>query len=804
MKRKVKAVGATALALTMAVSGIPFNSGVATAASDYKYDDRYSLGWKSGIVAYEGDANSKSLEEAGVPVYAGSKDNAFGAEIEQEWDADSLILTRPVQFTTADGEVHDIESMLTNFDFIADPTAIDNSAVDGKLYVYGTTEGIDYKNGVMAGNGYNNHSLTILSTTDMVNWTDEGFMDTQNLTNQVSDSDEKVKCAWATKAWAPSGLAFDGDGDGQDEYYLFHTNSGAVGYVMSDSPTGPWRDPLKKTMFAGVPGVKWCFDPAVLRDDKGDAYVYFGGGVWNGSDAEKKEHPDGIAHPKTGRVCKLKFNENGEAFADGEPQEMDTFYLFEDSEINQFNGKYYYSYCANFSVPSSEKLVKSGSIAVYVSSDPMNIAFDPYDENGEERTKFTDSDGVYHHYLGTILENPSVIYGESYNNHHHMQSFKGHDYIFYHSTVLNNTLYRVNNQYRCLHVDEINVDADTDEITIEPSYEGAEQIESFNPYYDLVPEKKAKYINATTTSYSAGVKSTLSDEMTNVKNNNETLNNGSPMVLDEINTGDWTKLQGVDLGNGPVKFEAVLASTTDNGAIEVFLDDPTKASNKIATVNVRNTGDIDSFDTVSTDIKGSYTGVHDLYFVFRGEDYRVAAWKFTENSAAPATATPSPTAQPTAQPTQTPAAASATPAPVNETDYTKTYKVANLNYKISKSGTATVKSPVKKTNKSVTIPAAVKVEGKSYKVTAISPGAFKGCKKLSSVTIGSNVKAIGSNAFSGCSALKKITVKSSVISSVGKNAFKGTSKKLTAKVPKKSLTKYKKSFAGKGQKIRIK
>ena len=33
---------------------------------------------------------------------------------------------------------------------------------------------------------------------------------------------------------------------------------------------------------------------------------------------------------------------------DGEPQVLDTYYFFEDSEINQFNGKYYYSYCTNW------------------------------------------------------------------------------------------------------------------------------------------------------------------------------------------------------------------------------------------------------------------------------------------------------------------------------------------------------------------------------------------------------------------------------------------------------------------------
>mgnify|MGYP004607949533 FL=1 len=788
MKKKFKRVGALTLAAAMAATLVQGDAGKADAPGNYSYFNDYTLGWNGGITAYK-DGKQVSLEAAGASVLNNKDDNVFAPESEQAWDTKDLVLTQPVQFTTNDGKVHDVESMLTNFDFIADPTAIDNSAVDGKLYVYGTTEGFTYKGGTLQGNGYDNHSLTILSTTDMVNWTDEGFMDTQNLTNEPSDSGSKTKAGWAVKAWAPSGLAYDGDGDGDLEYYLFHTNSGAVGYVMSDSPTGPWRDPLQKTLFTqGSPncsGVVWCFDPAVLVDDKGDAYVYFGGGTTNDK-----------AHGKTGRVCKIGFKPGtGEVVMDGEPQEMDTYYMFEDSEINQFNGLYYYSYCANFNVPGNDKWTKSGSIAVYVSSDPMDIAFDPAGENGD---KYTDENGVYHHYLGTVLDNPSTIYGESYNNHHHMQSFKGHDYIFYHSTVLNNVLYRDNKQYRCLHVDEINVDKDTDAITITPSYEGASQIENFNPYTNF--DGSEKVINATTTSYSAGVSSRQSDSR---------INNGlSPMVLDNINTGDWTKIQGVDFGNGAVKLEAEVASETDDAAIEVFLDDPTKASNYVGTLKVKNTGSQDDFQTISTDITAEVKGVHDVYFVFRGTDYDVATWKFTETTER--SATPAPTTQQTTAPAiQAPAAqtpVAQAPVQTPAVDYNKTYTVGNNSYKISAAGTATYTGAVKKTVKSVTIPNSVKVGNKSYKITAIAAKAFKDCKKLKSVTIGKNVKSIGAKAFYNCKSLKKITVKGTALKSVGKAALKNTASKLTIKVPAKKAAAFKKIFKGKGQskKARIK
>ena len=785
MKRKIKCIGATVLSFAMLVSLIPGNLSKADSEGSYSYIQDYTLGWAGGKIAvYEGGTTSKSVEEAGINVYDGENDNPFEAQTDQAWDEPNLKLSQPVQFTTSDGVVHPVESMLTNFDFIADPTAIDNSDVDGKLYVYGTTEGFTYKNGVMADNGYDNHSLTVLSTSDMVNWTDEGFMDTQNLGNEPSYSDNKVKAGWAVKAWAPSGLKYDGDGDGDYEYYLFHTNSGAVGYVVGDSPNGPWRDPLGKTLFTqsspNCSGVVWCFDPAVLVDDKGDAYVYFGGGT-----------TDDKAHGKTGRVCKIDFDSDGSVVMDGEPQVMDTYYMFEDSEINQFNGKYYYSYCANFNVPGNDKWTKSGSIAAYVSTDPMDIAFDPAGENGDQ---YTDENGVYHHYLGTILDNPSVIYGQSYNNHHHMQSFKGHNYIFYHSTVLNNSIHRSSHSYRNLHVDEITIDEETDNITCEPSYEGAEQIENFDPYKNF--DGSEKIINATTTSYSAGVKSTRDDDMVLDSKN------GSPMVLDCIDTGDWTKIQGVDLGNGVKEIAAEIKSNTNEGAIEVFIDDPTFISNRIASIPVSVS---DMYDMVSVPVSEDVSGVHDVYFVFRGSDYTVASWKFTEKAADIPTTPDVPNPPVVSNPPVDTVTPSNSPAPSTAVDTTKTYTVGKADYKITDAAAATVQVvSADKKAASVVIPASVTIEGKAYAVTDIAAGAFKNCKKLKSVTIGKKVKSIGAKAFYKCSALKKITIKSTSLKKVGKAAFKGINAKAKIKVPAKKLKAYKKVLKGKGQKKSVK
>lgn len=582
----------------------------------YSYFNDYTLGYdtkEEKVVAYKNGAQM-SLEEAGAKVYDNFGDNVFEQQTaSNNWDTPAIKLTAPLQYTTADGTVHDIDSMLTNFDFIADPTALDNSDVDGKLYVYGTNEGFDYADGKLAANSYSNHSLSILSTSDMVNWTDEGLMDNGNLTNLPDSAlaKNKVTNKWTTKAWAPSALKIDGDGDGEDEYYVFYTDGGGVGYVRGDSPVGPWYDDLGKKLFTsqseGCSGVKWCFDPAVLADDKGNAYVYFGGG----NDEEK--------YVQTGRVCKLKFEKGtGKVSSDGVPQILDTFCFFEDGEINQIDGKYIYSYCTNWDVKKDTPYVGAVQIAAYISSDPMNIAFFP-DKVGQ--TKYTDDKGVAHNFLGTILDNPSKLYGETYNNHHHMQNFKGHNYIFYHSTALSNTLYRDSKQYRNLHVNEIDIDMDKETIDIKPSYQGAKQLENFNPYTNQ--DGSVRYVNATTASKSAGVKS-LRDDRTVMQSYN-----GSPMVLDQINTGDWTKISGVDFGaNGLKSISAEIAAANDEGQIEVYLDDPTVPANRIARIGLLDTKKLYAFSTA--DIEKEVTGVHDVYFVFRGTGYNVASWAFSE------------------------------------------------------------------------------------------------------------------------------------------------------------------------------
>jgi len=127
-----------------------------------------------------------------------------------------------------------------------------------------------------------------------------------------------------------------------------------------------------------------------------------------------------------------------------------------------------------------------------------------------------------------------------------------------------------------------------------------------------------------------------------------------------------------------------------------------------------------------------------------------------------------------------------------------TYKVLSAS---GKNKTAAFVSANNKNALLITVPATVKIDGATYKVTKVEDGAFKGCKKARLITIGKNVTSIGKKAFANCKKLKTINIKSKKITKVGKNPI---SKNVTIKVPKSSKKKYKKLFKNAGSKATVK
>lgn len=113
-------------------------------------------------------------------------------------------------------------------------------------------------------------------------------------------------------------------------------------------------------------------------------------------------------------------------------------------------------------------------------------------------------------------------------------------------------------------------------------------------------------------------------------------------------------------------------------------------------------------------------------------------------------------------------------------------KSAKASYKVTSKTKRTVtfvKSTVKKSGKTLTVPSTVKLrDGNTYKVTAIGAKALSGHKRATKATIGKNVAKIGSSAFAGNKRLKTIAITTKKLK--GKSAVHGCLKHSSVKTVK--------------------
>ncbi|MBM7542639.1 glycoside hydrolase family 43 protein [Amphibacillus cookii] len=453
--------------------------------------------------------------------------------------------------------------------FGADPYAL---VFDDRVYIYNTHDEFEYDaNGEIIENSYANiNRLSMISSDDLVNWTDHGV---------VYAAGREGAAKWASQSWAPA--AAHKVIDGEDKFFLyFANNASGIGVLTSDSPTGPWEDPINKPLISwstpGVAGVTWLFDPAVLVDDDGKAYLYFGGGVPAG------EH----AMPNTARVIEL-----GEDMTStvGSAVPIPAPFMFESSGINKRDGVYYYSYCTNFY--SGERPPGSpggGEIAYMTSDHPMG----PWE------------------YQGTILQNPWHFFGVGGNNHQDLFLFHDQWYIAYHAQTLSDAM-GVAKGYRSTHINKVFFNADGSIEEIHADLRGVEPVKKLNPYDN---------IQAETMAWNAGIDVDVF----------ETTKEGKGLALTKIEAGSWTAVSSVDFGQGATKFSAVVSSGATGGTIEVRLDNP--EGMLIGEVEVPNTGGWEQWQTVSTTVSG-VAGVRDVYFVFTGSQsgkhlFNFDYWRF--------------------------------------------------------------------------------------------------------------------------------------------------------------------------------
>ena len=301
--------------------------------------------------------------------------------------------------------------------------------------------------------GYTLCKWYTFSSTDMVNWTDNGVVATW------------TTFSWAsTAAWAPQAIPRNG------KFYLYvpltnKSGSTVIGVGVSTSPNGPYQDAIGQPLItAGCSGGTGDIDPTVFIDDDGQAYLYFGRSV----PGYVKLNSDMISY-SGGIQCPTDSTQTfGPApSAGGFPTQYE-----EGPWIMKHGGTYFLAYAAN--------------------GIPEDIAY----------SKATAPGGPFT-YVGTIMK----ATGASFTNHTGIIDFNGHSYFFYHNGALQkggSVPANGDGYHRSVCLEEFTYNADGSFPTITPTTGGPKAIANLNPYLKNEAETIAWESGVTTEACSEG------------------------------------------------------------------------------------------------------------------------------------------------------------------------------------------------------------------------------------------------------------------------------------------------------------
>jgi arabinoxylan arabinofuranohydrolase len=193
--------------------------------------------------------------------------------------------------------------------------------------------------------------------------------------------------------------------------------------------------------------------------------------------------------------------------------------------------------------------------------------------------------------------------GGAFTNHPGYIDFKGKSYLFYHSGALPGG----GGFKRSVCIEPFKFNADGSIPLIAPTKEGVtESASNLNPY---------KKVEAETIGWEEGLE-TAKDEKTGV-------------YVTNINKDDYIKVRSVDFGKGAKTFEANVASIKEGGSIEIHIDNPTGIL--LGTCDIKSTGSATNWAVQSCKVN-KVTGVHDIYFMFKGGEgdlFNFDWWKFS-------------------------------------------------------------------------------------------------------------------------------------------------------------------------------
>lgn len=261
------------------------------------------------------------------------------------------------------------------------------------------------------------------SSSDMVNWTDHGSVLHFN------------EFRWARgDAWAGQCVERNG------KFYFYvpinKKNGGmAVGVAVSDSPLGPFKDPLGHPLVETGTG---DIDPTVFIDDDGQAYLYWGNPyLWY-----VKLNEDMISYDQEVGIVQVELTPEGFGKREGDVPKRPTLYE-EAPWFYKRNGLYYMVYAA--------------------SGIPENIAY----------STSTSPTGPWT-FRGIIMPTQ----GTSFTNHPGVCDFKGRSYFFYH----NGALPGGGGFTRSVCVEEFEYNPDGTFPTLNMTTEGVSPVANLNPY----------------------------------------------------------------------------------------------------------------------------------------------------------------------------------------------------------------------------------------------------------------------------------------------------------------------------------
>ncbi len=363
--------------------------------------------------------------------------------------------------------------------------------------------------------------------------------------------------SWARdRAWAAQCI----ERNGKFYWYICAQttqNNMAIGVAVADSPAGPFKDALGKPL---ITTGSWSnIDPTVFIDNDGQAYLYWG----NGSLYYVKLNKDMVSW--SGNIVEVP--QTVESFGgvrtgrvpDNKDAERPKDVFVEGPWFYKRGGKYYQMFAG---------MSKGGECLSYSMSDSPTGPWK---------------------YQGKIMTEQAT---NSFTNHGGIIDFKGKSYLFYHTGLLPGG----GSYGRASSIEEFRYNADGTIPLISATREGVQPVGTLDPY---------QLIKAATIAWAE--KCTTDQD---VKGN---------VFVSDIRTGGFTKVRSVDFGTtAPASFHASIAAGLDGGIMEVHTD--SLNGPKIASVNIPRTGGWNSWKTFNEKVSQQVTGVHDLYFVFKGQN----------------------------------------------------------------------------------------------------------------------------------------------------------------------------------------